>query len=147
VEDATPGVFARFAAAASYDTSTPPVLSRVSLRNILGFAQDDIFPSRFTVLVGANNSGKSSLMRAIVFAQTLLWAHVERVEDDEVVLASGRNLDEFRAHSLPEDQECLRIRRRLLRGRLRRTPGVVESASREDRTAHQRPEGQTCPHS
>jgi predicted ATP-dependent endonuclease of OLD family len=94
IEDATPGVFARLAEAASYDTSAPMVLSRVGLKNILGFEEADVFPSRFTVLVGANNSGKSSLMRVIAFAQTLLRAHVERVEDDEVILARGRNLDD-----------------------------------------------------
>jgi predicted ATPase len=61
---------------------------------MLGFENATVYPDDFTVLVGANNSGKSSLMRAISFAQTLLRVHVEREDAEHVVLARGRNLDD-----------------------------------------------------
>lgn len=86
-------VFAPIAANREADVSgPPPQIKRVRLANILGFEESTIYPERFTVMVGANNSGKSSLMRAVNFAQTLLRVHVERDEPERVVLARGRNL-------------------------------------------------------
>lgn len=72
--------------------ASPHQIRKIRLANILGFVDSTIYPDRFTVMVGANNSGKSSLMRAVGFAQTLLRVHVEREEDTRVVLARGRNL-------------------------------------------------------
>lgn len=70
----------------------PPRIKRVRVAHILGFEESTIYPEPFTVMVGANNSGKSSLMRAVNFAQTLLRVHVERDEPQRVLLARGRNL-------------------------------------------------------
>ena len=73
-------------------TGAPLRLRTVRLKNILGFRETTVHLDDFTVLVGANNSGKSSLMRAISFAQTLMRVHEERVDPSRVVLARGRNL-------------------------------------------------------
>jgi energy-coupling factor transporter ATP-binding protein EcfA2 len=89
------GVFAGLAASRSEEATGAPLrLRRIRLSDILGFKDATIYPSNFSVLVGANNSGKSSLMRAVSFAQTLLRVHVERMTDAEVILARGRNLDD-----------------------------------------------------
>ncbi len=91
------GVFAdrRSRAAGAAGAADQPIrLRRVRLANILGFKNVTVHLDDFSILVGANNSGKSSLMRAIAFAQTLLKIHVERIDGDEVVLARGRNLDD-----------------------------------------------------
>ena len=89
------GVFAALAAARSGSHGGNPLrLVRIRLADILGFKRAVVYPEDFCVLVGANNSGKSSLMRAVAFAQTLLSVHFERRDGDEVVLARGRNLDD-----------------------------------------------------
>jgi predicted ATPase len=89
------GVFADLAKTRDEDApGTPLRLRRVRLTKILGFEDATVYPDDFTVLVGANNSGKTSLMRAISFAQTLLRVHVDRKDDQHVVLARGRNLDD-----------------------------------------------------
>jgi energy-coupling factor transporter ATP-binding protein EcfA2 len=86
-------VFSPIAASRESGASGPPPrITKIRLANILGFKESTIYPERYTVMVGANNSGKSSLMRAVNFAQTLLRVHVERDEPDRVVLANGRNL-------------------------------------------------------
>lgn len=61
---------------------------------MLGFDDTTVHLTDFNVLVGVNNSGKSSLMRLIAFAQTLLRLHFDRVQGDEVVLSHGRNIDD-----------------------------------------------------
>jgi hypothetical protein len=94
-EDAAGGVDVFAPIAANREAAVagpPPRIKKVRLANILGFDESTIYPERFTVMVGANNSGKSSLMRAVNFAQTLLRVHVERDEPHRVVLARGRNL-------------------------------------------------------
>ena len=94
-EPASEGVFAELAATRAGQGEGAPIrLARIRLANILGFKEATIHPEEFCVLVGANNSGKSSLMRAVSFAQTLLRVHVERQDGDEIVLARGRNLDD-----------------------------------------------------
>lgn len=88
-------VFAQLAVARSGAEGLSPLrIERVRLRNVLGFADATVYPQPFSILVGSNNSGKSSLMRAIGFAQTLMRVHVERLDDQRVVLARGRNLDD-----------------------------------------------------
>jgi predicted ATPase len=72
----------------------PLKIRRIRMKSILGFEDSLIFPDAFSVLVGANNSGKSSLMRVVAFAQTLLRAHFIREDGDDVLLARGRNLDD-----------------------------------------------------
>jgi hypothetical protein len=94
-EPAREGVFASLAASRAEQASgTPLRLTRIRLANVLGFSKATVYPESFCVLVGANNSGKSSLMRAVAFAQTLLRVHVERRDGDQIVLARGRNLDD-----------------------------------------------------
>jgi predicted ATPase len=94
-DPASEGVFAGLAASRAEEASGSPIrLRRIRLENILGFQGATVLPEDFCVLVGANNSGKSSLMRAVSFAQTLLRVHVERRDGDEIVLARGRNLDD-----------------------------------------------------
>jgi predicted ATPase len=96
-QDANRGddAFAQLATEREDVTSGGPVrLLRVRLKNILGFEDATIYPEAFSVLVGANNSGKSTLMRAVAFGQTLLRVHLERRDANEVVLARGRNLDD-----------------------------------------------------
>lgn len=89
------GAFAALAKNRAEGEAGPPLrLRRIRLTNVLGFEDATIYPDDFTVLVGANNSGKSSLMRAVTFAQTLMRIHVERQDDQKVVLARGRNLDD-----------------------------------------------------
>ncbi len=89
------GVFADLVKSRQEGAAGSPLrLRRVRLTNILGFENATVYLDDFTVLVGANNSGKSSLMRAISFAQTLLRVHIERKDDQQVVLARGRNLDD-----------------------------------------------------
>jgi predicted ATPase len=97
VDEATrgEGVFAGLAARRQIDAPGVPLrLRRIRLTNVLGFQDATVYPSAFTVLVGANNSGKSSLMRAVSFAQTLMRVHIEREDENQVVLARGRNLDD-----------------------------------------------------
>lgn len=97
VQEATSseGIFAGFSQSREAHAAGVPLrLRRVRLANTLGFGGSTIYPDDFTVLVGANNSGKSSLMRAISFAQTLMRVHVERTDSHHVVLARGRNLDD-----------------------------------------------------
>ena len=94
-DPASEGVFAGLAASRAQEASGSPIrLRRIRLESILGFENATVIPEDFCVLVGANNSGKSSLMRAVAFAQTLLRVHVERRDGGEVVLARGRNLDD-----------------------------------------------------
>jgi predicted ATPase len=93
-EDAQDNVFARLRVAEVYGAGAPLKLKRIRARNILGFEDTEVHLGDFNVLVGINNSGKSSLMRLISFAQTLLRLHFERVQGDEVVLARGRNIDD-----------------------------------------------------
>jgi predicted ATPase len=94
-EPASEGVFAGLAASRAKEAVGAPLrLTRIRLCSIFGFREATIYPEYFCVLVGANNSGKSSLMRAVSFAQTLLRVHIDRRDGDEVVLARGRNLDD-----------------------------------------------------
>lgn len=93
-EPASEGVFAALAVARTDEAGQPIKLRSIRLADILGFEDATIYPEDFSVLVGANNSGKSSLMRAVAFAQTLLKVHLERRDRDQVVLARGRNLDD-----------------------------------------------------
>ena len=97
------GAFAALAKNRAEGEAGPPLrLRRIRLTNVLGFEDATIYPDDFTVLVGANNSGKSSLMRAVTFAQTLMRIHVERQDDQKVVLARGRNLDDSLLLPVPE---------------------------------------------
>lgn len=79
LEDAAEGsdVFAPIAANRASAGGNAIRITRVRLANILGFRKTEVYPEKFSVLVGANNSGKSSLMRAVNFAQTLMRVHVE----------------------------------------------------------------------
>jgi predicted ATPase len=95
LDDATQGegAFAGLARSRGAAAVGAPLrLRTVRLKNILGFEDTTVHLDDFSVLVGANNSGKSSLMRAINFAQTLMRVHEERVDPNRVVLARGRNL-------------------------------------------------------
>ena len=95
LDDATygEGVFAGLARSrGAAAVGSPLRLRTVRLKNILGFEDTTVHLDDFTVLVGANNSGKSSLMRAISFAQTLMRVHEERIDPSRVMLARGRNL-------------------------------------------------------
>jgi hypothetical protein len=74
--------------------SQPLRLRRIRVKNVLGFSDTTVYPDEFAVLVGVNSSGKSSLMRLVTFAQTLMRVHVERQDDGHVILANGRNLDD-----------------------------------------------------
>jgi len=89
------GLFTDLAAARRGKGKARPLrIRRIRLKNILGFEDSSVYPDAFSVLVGANNSGKSSLMRVVAFAQTLLRVHFMHEDGDEVVLARGRNLDD-----------------------------------------------------
>jgi ATPase subunit of ABC transporter with duplicated ATPase domains len=79
------GIFADLAAQRDDLAAAGPLkLKRVRLANILGFKDATIYPEDFSVLVGANNSGKSTLMRAVAFAQTLLRVHLERKTEKRI---------------------------------------------------------------
>lgn len=89
------GLFANLAATRNDQGDLRPLrITRVRLKSILGFEDSSVYPASFSVLVGANNSGKSTFMRAVAFAQTLLRVHFIREDGDDVLLARGRNLDD-----------------------------------------------------
>jgi predicted ATPase len=93
--DAEENIFARLRVAEAYGGGGAPLkLRSIRARNILGFEDTEVHLADFNVLVGINNSGKSSLMRLIAFAQTLIRLHYERTQGDKVVLATGRNIDD-----------------------------------------------------
>ncbi len=95
VEDASrgEGVFGGLLASRANAEAGPPLrLRRIRIAHMMGFAATTAYLDDFSVLVGANNSGKSSLMRAVAFAQTLMRVHIEREDPDEILLARGRNL-------------------------------------------------------
>jgi AAA ATPase-like protein len=57
---------------APFTDDRPPTLRRVWLRNFKSFEDFTVELGRFNVLVGANNSGKSTLLQGIDLLYTLL---------------------------------------------------------------------------
>lgn len=92
-EDPLRTAFARFAGPED-PPGDRPALRAVRLVRALGFRDMEVRLEPFTVLVGANNSGKSSLLRLIRFAYSLILAHVDRVDVTAAHLSKGRNLDD-----------------------------------------------------
>lgn len=93
-DDALRDAFTSFALPDAAELPPPLRLERIRLERMLGFRECEIDLAHFNILVGANNSGKSSLLRVIRFGYTLLNAHFSRADDERVHLARGRNLDD-----------------------------------------------------
>ena len=55
----------------------PPILRRVWFKRFKTFEEFTVELGRFNVLVGANNSGKSTVLQAIDLLYTLLKLHAE----------------------------------------------------------------------
>lgn len=62
---------------APFSADRPPTLRKVWLRNFKSFEDFTVELGRFNVLVGANNSGKSTLLQGIDLLYTLLKLHRE----------------------------------------------------------------------
>lgn len=93
-EDAAAIAFDGLSRRPEYAEYPPLNLREVHITRMLGFEDTRIVLNPFNVLVGANNSGKSSLLRVVRFAYSLLRLHVDRVDADVVHLAQGRNLED-----------------------------------------------------
>lgn len=93
-DDALRDVFSGLAEPDGAPLPSPMALRRVRIERMLGFKESEVDLSGFTILVGANNSGKSSLLRIIRFAYTLLNAHFIRSDNSAAYLATGRNLND-----------------------------------------------------
>lgn len=73
---------------ASVTTTHPLHLRRVWCRNFKGFESAELVLDSFSVLVGTNSSGKSSLLQVISLAHRLMRLHAH-VGDDQVTFPSG----------------------------------------------------------
>jgi len=67
-------------------------IKSLELRDYKGFARFSIEFGPFNVLVGANNSGKSTILRAIRFAYELTKLHFERERDGLSEFLPGRSV-------------------------------------------------------
>lgn len=68
--------------------SPPPMIRRVWMRNFKGYKEFEVALGRFNVLVGTNNSGKSTLLQAVDLLFALLTLHAE----NDRLATSGRLL-------------------------------------------------------
>jgi hypothetical protein len=93
-EDATRDAFPAFVMPEGQELPAPLRLRRIRLERVLGFQECTVDVQDFNILVGANNSGKSSLLRIIRFGYTLLHAHFHRADEESAYLVRGRNLDD-----------------------------------------------------
>ncbi len=73
-------------------SSAPYSIQTVTLVNFKGFARFEINLGRFNVLVGANNSGKSTVLRAIRFGYELTKMHFDRTRGGLAEFLPGRSV-------------------------------------------------------
>lgn len=67
-------------------------ITSLHLKSFKGFEDFEISLGPFNVLVGANNSGKSSVLRAIRLGFELTRLHFDRYRDDKAVFLPGRSV-------------------------------------------------------
>ena len=67
-------------------------IKSLRLENFKGFTKFEVNFGRFNVLVGGNNSGKSTLLRAVRLAYELTKLHFNRHKDDHAEFYSGRSV-------------------------------------------------------